>query len=204
MGREDFVLAHPADAEALISAEDFDRDERLPYWADLWPSAFALGESVLAAKDATQGRRAIELGCGIGLVACCAVRAGFELTVTDYYDEAVAFTAANVLANTGTRVRARHLDWRATPDDVGRFDLVLAADVLYERAYGPLVARVIDRLLVPGGTAWIADPGRVGAAAFVDEAESLGARVRSHTHRLTVIGREHEITRYEVTAPDTR
>ncbi|MEP7343767.1 MAG: methyltransferase domain-containing protein [Gemmatimonadaceae bacterium] len=204
VGREDFVLAHPADAEALISVEDFDRDERLPYWADLWPSAFALGESLLAAGAPRDKRRAIELGCGIGLVACCAVRAGFELTVTDYYDEAVAFTAANVLANTGARVSAHHLDWRAIPEDLGRFDLVLAADVLYERAYGPLVARVIDRLLVPGGRAWVADPGRVGAEQFVDEAKLLGARVTSHTHCLTLVGREHEITRYELTVPTAR
>ena len=201
VGREAFVLAHPADAEALISVEDFARDERLPYWADLWPSAFALGETLLAAGAPTKGRPAIELGCGIGLAACCAVRAGFELTVTDYYDEALAFTAANVLANTGVRVTTQPLDWRAIPKDQVRFDYVLAADVLYERAYGPLLAHVVDRLLVPGGTAWIADPGRVGGAAFVEEASALGVRVTSHASRLTIGDREHEITCYELTAP---
>ena len=107
------------------------------------------------------------------MVACCAVRAGFELTVTDYYHEAVAFAAANVRANTGARVTPLHLDWRTIPEHLGRFDLVLAADVLYERPYGPLVAQVVERLLAPGGRAWIADPGRVGANGFVENAESL-------------------------------
>jgi hypothetical protein len=32
-------LLMPANADDLISEADFDRDERLPYWADLWPSA---------------------------------------------------------------------------------------------------------------------------------------------------------------------
>ena len=201
VGTTSFVLAHPRDAEALISVEDFDRDERLPYWADLWPSAFALGEHLLELIHPPDGRRAVELGCGIGLVACCAVRAGFELTVTDYYHEAVAFTAANVRANTGTRVATRHLDWRTIPEDVGRFDLVLAADVLYERPYGPLMAQVVARLLAPGGRAWIADPGRIGASGFVENAESLGVRVTSRERQVTVMDRAHEITIFELTAP---
>lgn len=198
VGSASFLLAHPRDAEVLISEEDFARDERLPYWADLWPSAFALGECLLTGVTPLDGRRAIELGCGVGLVACCAVRAGFDLTVTDYYDEAIAFTAANVYANTGKRVTACHLDWRAIPKDLGRFDLVLAADVLYERSYGPLVAQVVERLLAPDGRAWIADPGRVGADAFVEEAEALGTRVASGARHVTVMDREHEITIFEL------
>src|SRR6185436_12766282 len=99
-----------------------------------------------------------ELGCGIGLVACCAARAGLDLTVTDYYEDAVAMTIANVRANTGSTITGFHLDWRSLPDEMEQFDVILAADVLYERPYGALVARVIRRLLRPGGTAWIADP----------------------------------------------
>lgn len=202
IGSESFVLARPRDAESLISEEDFDRDERLPYWADVWPSSFALAESLLSSGATGRGRRAIELGCGVGLVACAAVRAGFELTATDYYHDAVDFATANVLANTGERLRARHLDWRAVPPDIGTFDLVLAADVLYERAYGPLLGRVVCELLAPGGTAWVADPGRVAAGAFLDALGELGARVRSQrSHRVTVAGREHDITLLEIAAP---
>lgn len=201
VGDARFTLARPADAEALISEEDFNRDERLPYWADLWPSAYALGEMVLETRGQWRHGQGVELGCGIGLVACCAVRAKLELTITDYYEDALAFAMANVRANTGRDATARHLDWRALPGDVGRFDFVLAADVLYELSYGPLVARVTNQLLRPGGKGWIADPGRTGAGAFVAEARALGVHVVSHSRRVRVKDREHDITLYELTAP---
>ena len=35
-----FDLRHPRSADDLISDEEFNRDERLPYWAEVWPSAF--------------------------------------------------------------------------------------------------------------------------------------------------------------------
>jgi len=66
------------------------------------------------------------------------------------------------------------VDWRGLPDDLGTFVRVVAADVLYERAYGPLVASVIDRTLGAGGVATVADPGRIAAEVFVRACEGLG------------------------------
>ena len=63
-------LLHPASAEELISEADFDRDERLPYWADLWPSARILAEELAVMR--LRGQRVLELGCGLGLVAIVA------------------------------------------------------------------------------------------------------------------------------------
>jgi hypothetical protein len=73
------------------------------------------------------------------------------------------------------------LDWRNLPSTLGRFDVVVASDVLYERPYGPLVARVLDAALAPGGLAVIADPGRVGRTEFVRALGPLGLRVHSQT-----------------------
>lgn len=172
VGGERWSLLHPASAEELISEEDFDRDERLPYWADVWPSSFVLAERVLAMPGA--GRSCVELGCGAGLVTIAAARAGFAVTATDYYADALRFTAVNAHRNAGRAVATREVDWRALPDDLAKADLVLAADVLYERPYGALVAGAIRRLLAPGGVALVADPGRVGAPEFDRAAPELG------------------------------
>ncbi|MBV6520660.1 MAG: hypothetical protein MNPFHGCM_00778 [Gemmatimonadaceae bacterium] len=188
-----FVLARPESAEDLISEQDFARDERLPYWADVWPSAFALCDDIVERPGSLFGHRGIELGCGVGLVACCAARAGLEMTVADYYDDAMAFAAANVRANTGQAVVTLRLDWRALPAQVERFDVVLAADVLYERAYGALVAQAVGRLLSPVGLAVVADPGRVGASAFLDEAATLGLCPVRYTRSVVVSGRSHDV-----------
>jgi hypothetical protein len=47
---------------------------------------------------------------------------------------------------------------------------VVAADVLYERRNGPQLLALLPRVVAPGGEAWIADPGRVAAGAFLDQA----------------------------------
>jgi predicted nicotinamide N-methyase len=55
----------PRAADALIDEAEFDADERLPYWADLWPSARALTRHLLENPPAE--RLAVELGAGVAL-----------------------------------------------------------------------------------------------------------------------------------------
>jgi predicted nicotinamide N-methyase len=120
------------------------------------------------------GRRLLELGCGAGLVSVAAAIAGFDVTASDYYEDALRFTALNVLVNTGTLIDTREADWRRFPHDMGRFDLVVASDVLYEREYAGLIASVLDRTLTGRGRALIADPGRVAAPDFVEQCKERG------------------------------
>ena len=145
------------------------RDDRLPYWADLWPSARVLAEYLLEVPAAPAGgsARLVELGCGLGLVTAAAMRAGYDVLATDYYADALRFTRANAGRAIGREPGTRLVDWRAFPDDLGQFDRVIAANVLYEHAYAPLLSRGIARMLTPDGAAVIADPGRVAAPAFL-------------------------------------
>ena len=172
VGGRSVEMLHPAHADALIDEAEFERDERLPYWADIWPSSVVLAQRV--ASMSGQGRTLLELGCGVGVVAVAGVGAGFDTTATDYDADALAFAATNVSRATGTELRTRVLDWRAVPPDVGRYDVVVASDVLYEGRYPPLVAAVIARTLAPGGEALIADPGRLAAPRFPGELASHG------------------------------
>lgn len=168
-------LLHPANADDLLDPVAFDHDERLPYWADLWPSSQTLAEELLAHEGA--GRSLLELGCGLGLVTTAASMAGYRVTATDYYLEAMEFAMLNAARNGAPPVSTRHLDWRRVPSDVPQYDVVVAADVLYERLYGGLVAQVIARTLTPTGWAIVADPGRVGREAFLAEVKRLGLAV---------------------------
>jgi ETFB lysine methyltransferase len=179
MARTDVMVAgrevrihHPRNADDLIDEQAFVDDERLPYWADLWPSARVLAERV--ATMPVDGRRFLELGCGAGLVSVAAAMAGFDVTATDYYEEALRFTALNVLVNTGALIDTRIGDWRRFPHDIGRFELVVASDVLYEQPHAALIAGVVDRTLTARGSAVIADPGRIAAPQFVDECKERG------------------------------
>lgn len=166
----------PRSPDELISEEDFNRDERLPYWADVWPSALALAERV--SQETAAGRRFLELGCGAGFVCAVAARAGFEVLATDYYAEALEFAWLNARRNDLPGPATRLVDWRAFPDDLGRFDVVAAADVLYERDYPSLVAEAFWRTLTPGGLGLVADPGRRGAEPFAEECRRRGFAFR--------------------------
>lgn len=165
VGKRELAILHPESAEDLIDERDFERDERLPYWAELWPSALVLATHV--ASMAGGGRSLIELGCGAGLVATSAALAGFDVTVTDYYEDAVRFAALNAVRNGAMRPKGFMLDWRHLPPSISKFDVVLASDVLYERPYGALVARAIGATLAAHGGAIITDPGRVGRDDFL-------------------------------------
>jgi ETFB lysine methyltransferase len=178
-------IERPRSVEDLIDEDDFARDERLPYWAELWPSARLLGRLLATApgmavvRAATRAAHApppsaLELGCGVGLVTIAAMMAGYQVTATDYYDDALRFTERNALLALGHGPATRHVDWRALPDDLGEFDLVLAADVLYELPYAALVAEAAHRALAPGGRVWLADQGRVACGAFLDHAAARG------------------------------
>ena len=177
-------LLAPRAAEDLIDADAFARDERLPYWADLWPSAIELARAMPTLLPAPA--RVVELGCGLGLVTIAALRAGHAVLATDYYDDALCFTRRNARANAGREPHTRLADWRAWPDELTGVDVFLAADVLYERAYATVVADLLARALAPGGVAIVADPGRVAVGSFLDAcmAHNLQVSVRcrsSHT-----------------------
>jgi predicted nicotinamide N-methyase len=138
-----------------------------PYWSVLWRSGVALARELDGV--AIRGLRVLELGCGLAVPSIAAARAGAAVLATDACGEALELVARNARAN-GVRVETATVDW-AEPDElVGRapFDLVLAADVLYERAG---VAQLLSLLPRLAPEAWLADPGRPGAGAFMEEAD---------------------------------
>src|SRR4051812_50149306 len=67
-------VLRPRDSEELLDEEAFDREEFLPYWAELWPSGVALARDV--SSRSLRGARTLELGCGLGLPSMAAALAG--------------------------------------------------------------------------------------------------------------------------------
>jgi predicted nicotinamide N-methyase len=174
-------IARPADFDRLLDAAAGDPEQNLPYWAEIWPSGVALASAVTWDAVAARGKRVLELGCGLGVTAIAALRAGADLLVTDYAPEALALCRMNALDNTGHEPHSLRLNWRASSPELiatagGGFPLLLAADVLYEsRDVEPLLA-LVDAITTPGGELWLAEPGRPPAARFVDGLRESGWR----------------------------
>jgi predicted nicotinamide N-methyase len=196
-----FSILKPANSDDLIREEDFVKDERLPYWADVWPSSIILAGKLLELEG--HGKNALELGCGVGLSTLAATSAGFNVLSTDYYEDALDVTRANVFRNLGTIARTRLVDWRHLPVDLGTFDLVFASDVLYEKEYAELLPVLLRGLLAPGGMALVADPGRVAAPVFVEACATHGLEIRQkETRPFEAAGIKQKIDLYEIENPD--
>ena len=109
----------------------------------------------------------LELGCGLALPAVVGSRRGFRAVASDYEEDALEGVRYNADRNGAETLETMLLDWRRLPDDLGVFDLVVAADVLYEKHHAQALAAVVARTLGPCGVALVADPGRArDVAAF--------------------------------------
>ena len=187
----ELCVLRPRDSEALIDEEAFARDERMPYWAELWPSGVALARMV--SERSLGGRRVLELGCGgLALPSIAAALAGARVLASDWSAEALALAGDNAERN-GATIEVAECAW-ARPERLVReapWDLVLAADVLYEQRNVPLLLDLLPRL---GGEVWLADPNRPPLPSFLAAARgrfevvSTGAREPPGVgvHRLTL------------------
>ena len=142
-------------------------------------------------REDLAGRRAIELGCGLGLPTIAALDAGAQVLATDHYEAALAFALYNTRTNLGREPEAAHLDWHEPEmEHLGTFDLVLAADVLYEARNVPALANLLPGLLAPGGEAVLADPRRADTPVFLGRMENRGFDKTTEAMEVEQGGRE--------------
>lgn len=175
-GGRTFRLNVLKDAAELLDLPEFERrfieEDRLPYGLELWPASQILSEMILA-DEPGDGRSAVELGCGLGLVAISASLAGWRVAATDYDPMALEFARVNAELNDVHVAEWSVLDWRTPPTD-RRFDRVFGADILYELvSHEPIIA-CVKQLLAPGGVAMISDPHRGVADRVAHMARDAG------------------------------
>jgi predicted nicotinamide N-methyase len=168
----DLGVLRPRDAEALVDEHSFEEDEFLPYWAQLWPSGVALARAV--ATRALRGARVLEVGCGLGLPSLAAALAGGRVLATDWSPTAIDLLRDNAARN-GATIETAVVSWTAPQPLLDRapFDLVLAADVLYERRNVPVLAGLLPRL---GREVLLADPGRPPLPGFLERTGTVWRR----------------------------
>jgi predicted nicotinamide N-methyase len=171
-------IARPREPELLLDDAVAEGASEAPYWAELWPSARALAAQLGGLE--LHGLRAIELGCGLALPSVAAALGGADVLAVDHDAEAVRIARLNG-RRTGRRVRGLVADLREPPGellDADPFDLVLAADVLYDASLAEALGWLIPRLLAPGALALVAFPWRGQADGLARELEAAGLRVQ--------------------------
>lgn len=185
-----------ADPDAVLDAvaEEVDRREKvtghrdakgdtlgIPYWAALWDSSYAIGAD-LAARTDLRGVDVLDLGCGMGLTACCAAHAGARVVAADLEPPSLLFAAYNAHP-WRDRVTTRRTNWQK--DNLGqRFPLIVGADILYEKAQWPYLDAFFRAHLADEGEILLGEPGRQTGEHFVSWAEAKGWSVTVDSRRV--------------------
>jgi len=127
-------------------------------FGQLWPSERLLAQAMY--RFTVEGKRVLELGCGIGLASLVLKRRGADVVASDSHPLAASFLEYNTTLNTLPTVDYRHLSWDAPDPSIGHFDVIIASDVLYEPAQARLLAQIVKRHAYPAAEVLITDPGR--------------------------------------------
>ncbi len=135
-----------------------------PLFGLVWPSAL-----VLAAHMQTiplGARRVLEIGCGLALASLVVHRRSGFVTASDRHPLTETFLRENLRLNDMAPLRYRHGDWATANPLLGRFDLIVGSDVLYERGQPDQLCAFIELHAEARVEVVIADPDRGNRAAF--------------------------------------
>jgi len=111
-------------------------------------------------------RDVLDLGCGMGLTGTVAAALGASVVFADLEPDALLFARLNALP-WRSRTRTRRLDWR-TARLRRRFDVIVGADILYEKSQWPHLEPFWRVHLNPGGTVLLGEPGRQTGDLFLE------------------------------------
>ncbi len=176
-----FNFIAPADPDEVlnsVSQDEFDKDEQLPYWADIWPSSEAIFE-YCTKHPIKKGSKICEIGAGLGIISAAISASAKEsfLVSTDISKDSVFYIQENLKKNK-LKGESACCDWRYSPFKE-KFDIIIGADILYEERWAKPVITFIKENLKPDGYALISDPNRKHWQNFKTTAQNEGFNLDS-------------------------
>lgn len=147
-----------------------------PIFGIIWDSGLVLSHFIFDLN--VIGKRILEVGCGIGLASLLLNYRLADITATDYHPEAESFLLENIKLNKGRDIPFVRTGWEDKESNLGKFDLIIGSDLLYERNHPELLSSFINRHAKIVSEVIIVDPGRRNHAQFSKKMVNLGY---SHT-----------------------
>ena len=143
-----------------------------PLFGVVWPVGLALAEAM--SRFPIQGKRILEVGCGIGLPSLVLQQRGADITASDYHPLAEEFLRHNTDLNGLPPIHFVHAPWLTDPPGLGRFDVIIGSDLLYEREHPALLATFLASHANPTCQILVADPGRHYCGQFTTKMIAQG------------------------------
>ncbi|MGQ3001475.1 MAG: class I SAM-dependent methyltransferase [Hydrogenophaga sp.] len=181
LGGEDWHIRRLLDDQQYTDTQHHAADIGLPpagwsHFGQVWPSSRVLALAMLTHPIA--GLRVLEIGAGLALASLVMHRRGGDVTVSDWHPLTEEFLRHNLALNGLGPMPYQAGNWESTAATdnpaLGRFDLIVGSDLLYERQQPAQLAAFIFRHAAPQAVVIIVDPDRGNRAAFGRDMAALG------------------------------
>ncbi|WP_319542854.1 methyltransferase domain-containing protein [uncultured Pseudodesulfovibrio sp.] len=200
-----WFLDRAADLEALwdqMDDADLGDDERVPYWAEVWPASVLLGRHILRNAELLCDKVCLDLGCGLGLTGMIASSVGAKVIAFDYEWPAVRFARHNTDLNNVPQPLWMVMDWRQPAVKPHAFDFIWGGDILYEKRFFEPLIHLFRHALKPGGKIWIGEPVRTVSRPVWDELRERGFVPEKLTvEKVALCGQNPTVNLWEITIP---
>jgi predicted nicotinamide N-methyase len=130
----------------------------------VWDSSRVLANFMLESE--VQGKRILEIGCGVALTSLMLKQRKMDITATDHHPDAHEQLKRNSLLNNGDPIPFVRSAWKDEDNKLGRFDVIIGSDVLYDRRHLQTLAGFFARHAKPQAEIILVDPGRGECARF--------------------------------------
>ena len=143
-----------------------------PLFGLIWPSARMLANAMQ--KQDIAGKRVLEIGCGLALASLVIHRRRGDITASDCHPLTQTFLLDNLRLNALPSMNYQNGNWTHKNPDLGKFDLIIASDVLYERDQPEVLSKFINRHASERVEIIVLDPDRGNRNVFCRRMTALG------------------------------
>jgi predicted nicotinamide N-methyase len=198
--------------ERLTGQRRDGNDLHLPYWAELWDSAFAIGELIVergawgggseindAPRHTPHAPRptVLDLGCGQGFAGMVAAAMGADVLFADLEPDALLFARLNTLP-WHAQVRTRQINWQIDRLEES-FDVILGADVLYDRTQWDFLEPFFRAHVRRRGMILLGEPGRQTGDMFPEWIVTRRWEIETVEQRVPTRAKPVRVFRLELT-----
>lgn len=198
LGERTFHLTAVRSVEELL--DDVTSPDDIPFWAVPWHAAVGLSQFLCEHRQLVLGKRVLDLGTGLGLCGIVARWLGGKVTVNDYQPDALEFALWNAAQNGLRDLQPLLADWRRFPP-LPPFDVVLGADILYERRLHSCLMRVLQQVTSARSRVLLADPWRDVAWEFLVEMERARWRVDFTEYTVRLLDATQQVVVFDLYPP---